>query len=119
MEKLNIRCNKVLPGVYDDALSYYEVLCKVVAAMNELIESGNVSGTLPAPVEGEEGWLATVIGGEWKASDALLGRVSTLEGNDLTYKANFISINKRLDEIYDGIVELNVLLNSINRTAVV
>ena len=32
-------CQKVLPLVYDDSLSYYEVLCKVVKYINELIES--------------------------------------------------------------------------------
>ena len=30
-------CQKVLPLVYDESLSYYEVLCKVVAKLNELI----------------------------------------------------------------------------------
>lgn len=29
--------NKILPLVYDDSLSYYEVLCKVVAKLNEVI----------------------------------------------------------------------------------
>lgn len=29
---------KVLPLVYDDSLSYYEVLCKLVDKMNEIIE---------------------------------------------------------------------------------
>ena len=32
-------CQKVLPLVYDDSLSYYEVLCKVVKYINELIKS--------------------------------------------------------------------------------
>ena len=32
-------CQKVLPLVYDDSLSYYEVLCKVVEYINELIAS--------------------------------------------------------------------------------
>ena len=32
-------CQKVLPLVYDDSLSYYEVLCKVVQYINELIAS--------------------------------------------------------------------------------
>lgn len=32
-------CQKVLPLVYDDSLSYYELLCKVVKYINELIES--------------------------------------------------------------------------------
>lgn len=32
-------CQKVLPLVYDDSLSYYEVLCKVVDYINKLIDS--------------------------------------------------------------------------------
>lgn len=35
-------CNKVLPLVYDDSLSYYEVLCKVVEYINKLIEDGKI-----------------------------------------------------------------------------
>lgn len=32
-------CQSVIPLVYDDSLSYYEVLCKVVKYINDLIES--------------------------------------------------------------------------------
>ena len=32
-------CQKVLPLVYDDSLSYYEVLCKVVHYINQIIDS--------------------------------------------------------------------------------
>ena len=35
-------CYKVLPLVYDDSLSYYEVLCKVVDYINNLIEADRV-----------------------------------------------------------------------------
>lgn len=34
-------CQKVLPLVYDDSLSYYEVLCKVSDKVNEVIDSQN------------------------------------------------------------------------------
>ena len=34
-------CQKVLPLVYDDSLSYYEVLCKVVTFINQIIDSEN------------------------------------------------------------------------------
>lgn len=34
-------CHKVLPLVYDDSLSYYEVLCQVVEKINEVIEVSN------------------------------------------------------------------------------
>lgn len=42
MEKLKyfrFWCQKVLPLVYDDSLSYYEILCKVVKYINDLIKS--------------------------------------------------------------------------------
>lgn len=35
-------CYKVLPLVYDDSLSYYEILCKVVDYVNNLIETDKV-----------------------------------------------------------------------------
>lgn len=34
-------CQKVLPLVYDDSLSYYEILCKVVNYINNLIGTNN------------------------------------------------------------------------------
>lgn len=34
-------CHKVLPLVYDESLSYYEVLCKIYGKLNELIERVN------------------------------------------------------------------------------
>ena len=36
-------CQKVLPLVYDDSLSYYETLCNVVSFLNKVIESTNAS----------------------------------------------------------------------------
>lgn len=39
MNTFRFWCQKVLPLVYDDSLSYYEVLCKVVDYINKLIET--------------------------------------------------------------------------------
>lgn len=40
IEKLNINyVNKVMPTVYDDSLSYYEVLSKILYKLNEVIEN--------------------------------------------------------------------------------
>lgn len=39
IDKVKFWCYKVLPLVYDDSLSYYELLCKVVSKLNELIEN--------------------------------------------------------------------------------
>lgn len=39
IERVKFWCFKVLPLVYDDSLSYYEVLCKVVEKLNEVIKA--------------------------------------------------------------------------------
>lgn len=39
MKPLKFIAHKILPLVYDESLSYYEVLCKVVAKLNELISA--------------------------------------------------------------------------------
>ena len=37
-------CQKVLPAVYDDSLSYYELLCKVVNYLNDVIKHADTTG---------------------------------------------------------------------------
>src|SRR5690625_2114825 len=37
-------CYNVLPLVYDDSLSYYEILCKVVKYINDLIAQDKIIG---------------------------------------------------------------------------
>lgn len=41
LRPFRIWCQKVLPLVYDDSLSYYELLCKVVDYLNKTIENVN------------------------------------------------------------------------------
>lgn len=45
MNKINnipyYRCQKILPLVYDDSLSYYENLCELTSKMNEIIDDIN------------------------------------------------------------------------------
>lgn len=54
-------CQKVLPLVYDDSLSYYEVLCKVVKYINNLIEQDKVFDTditqLQTSMENVQRWI--------------------------------------------------------------
>ena len=37
-------CQKILPAVYDDSLSYYELLCKIVDKVNEVVNQVNQNG---------------------------------------------------------------------------
>lgn len=55
-------CYKVLPLVYDDSLSYYEILCKVVKYINDLIEQDKVIGNELTRLQNElkivQEWIA-------------------------------------------------------------
>ena len=41
IDNLRFWCNKILPLVYDDSLSYYETLCKISEKLNEVINDVN------------------------------------------------------------------------------
>lgn len=43
-------CQKVLPVVYDDSLSYYEVLCKAIDTLNKVIDNTNELYDMFAPM---------------------------------------------------------------------
>lgn len=51
VDKLKFWCFKVLPLVYDDSLSYYEVLCKVVEKLNEVIKQYGATGETIAELQ--------------------------------------------------------------------
>ena len=53
IRRLHFYCQKVLPLVYDESLSYYEVLCKVKHKLNELIDSQNLQGEEIKAIEAE------------------------------------------------------------------
>lgn len=54
-------CYKVIPLVYDDSLSYYEVLCKVVEYINNIIadmkEAGKEIQDLQAELKQVQQWI--------------------------------------------------------------
>lgn len=80
---------KVLPLVYDDSLSYYEVLAKVAAKLNELIEIVNAQG------EGIYGYIDEQFAAfktEWNAE-----LQAKLDALTQTINQNNEIINGRLD----------------------
>lgn len=76
MEKLKhfrFWCQKVLPLVYDDSLSYYEILCKVVDYLNNMRDDINT------------------INDEWEALQAELAVIKEwIDNFDTTVLINFI-----------------------------
>lgn len=86
---LKVWVQKVLPLVYDDSLSYYEVLAKVADKLNELIEIVNVQG------EGIYGYIDEQFANfktEWNAE--LETKLAVLTN---TINQNNEIINGRLD----------------------
>ena len=61
IEKFRFWCQKVLPLVYDDSLSYYETLCKITNTLNEVIENiNNIPGYISELLSEEE--LKNILG---------------------------------------------------------
>lgn len=87
-EKFRFWCQKTLPLVYDESLSYYELLCKVVNYLNET--SGNVNMLIDA-VNGLERDVAEIkedVSGDnelvvWGGSSVALNNWANLLGNKL------------------------------------
>ena len=85
ISKLRYWCYKVLPLAYDDSLSYYEVVDKCVAKLNEIIENNNklpeaVSEEIANQLKGGSDIYTTLFGG-------ILSAIATNEG-EATYTAN-------------------------------
>lgn len=92
-------CQKVLPLVYDDSLSYYELLCKVVCKLNELAENQNnlneeikrvakdledFKNQVPGMIEQKvEGWLNNYI-----TTKGLVNSVNGMKGDVTLTAAN-------------------------------
>ena len=49
--QLRFWCQKILPLVYDDSLSYYEFLCKVLKKLNEVIDLVNAQNNVIAEMK--------------------------------------------------------------------
>lgn len=61
LHPLFFKCHKILPLVYDESLSYYEVLCKCVASLNEVIVSTNQLNDNVADINSRENALADKV----------------------------------------------------------
>ena len=53
LKQFKMWCQKVLPLVYDDSLSYYEVLCKVTDYINNIIEQLDLNDDVIAALQAD------------------------------------------------------------------
>lgn len=122
-------CQKVLPLVYDDSLSYYELLCKVVGKLNELAENqNNLSDEIKAVANDLNDFKTQVPGmieaevGEWlnnyitthdlvNSVNGMTG-VVTLTAADVGAIAN-VNGSVKNNNIEDGSVTANKLAGGV------
>lgn len=89
-------CQKVLPLVYDDSLSYYEVLCKLVHYVNKIIKDENSLTELLADLQTDMKTLQE----EWQAwSENSDQQQADFEA---TVNAELEEMQKTLDAIKNG-----------------
>lgn len=133
---------KIVPLVYDDTLSYYEFLCKVLNKMNEAIDALNALGLrvddLEAAVselqtivsqfddrisqnerdisslQGSVSDINTAIGNINTAIEGINGQIAALNEAVGTNTSDITSINSAISEIRDDIAELEELPTDIS-----
>lgn len=85
-------CYKILPLVYDDSLSYYELLCKVAEKLNEVIKATNQSA-------GNVYNIVEEILNEWKEDGTLANLISPHRHADY-HNTIYVSVDG--DDTNDG-----------------
>lgn len=87
---IRFHCYKVLPLVYDEALSYYEQLCKVTKTVNDSVEAINDLNTA----------VTDITGNVTQLNDRVNSMVSEIAAFEDGVNAKMTQINDLLDE-YD------------------
>lgn len=109
-------CQKVLPLTYDDSLSYYESICKMVNKVNELISyienfETNVLNSANAYTDSKVNSLQRTFESEF---DAYKEEVRNTLNNYQKQIDDFGSkYDNQIAELYSKIVELNTALSTL------
>lgn len=105
MKEFKFWCQKILPLVYDDSMSYYEVLCKVAYKLNELI---NGYGSLQEAITANNDMLES----KWtqdisEAVTPVSNNVSSLQNQFNNYvssnNSNIASLQEQLSTVQQWI----------------
>lgn len=114
LEPFKFWCQKVLPNVYDDSLSYYEYLCKLNEYLNEVIEQIN---TLTDNMEDYESDLSA----QWTDYKATLNAEWLETKNYIDNYFNNLNVQTEINNKLDAMAssgELSALLSPIVGTQI-
>ena len=105
---INMVCiPKIVPLVYDDVLSYYEFVNKMIQKLNELITLCNTLGIKVEALEEAVAELQSVISGIDERLEAAEGDIDTLEGNVSDLQTAVEGINTAIETINGSIEVIN------------
>ena len=90
-------CQKILPLVYDDSLSYYEALCKFQNKLNEIIKNQN---NLNEAFENLLKWINTELTNV--ATEILM---QLLQNGQLLVQLDYIEETKTLNMVFGKVGE--------------
>lgn len=103
LKKMRFWCQKVIPLVYDDSLSYYETLCKVVSKINEVIEAYN----------GIEDEISNIVDEKISVLKEYVDKQNEIQDNNLLNFKEETEVN--FNNVYEKIsIEVNNLYKYIN-----
>lgn len=100
LNKLKIKCNKILPLVYDNSLTYYEVLCKLTAKINEVINHLNTQETEIANLKQSYENINTSV-------QEIIGSLTIVNNNINVINTNIQIINNNITTLSESINSLN------------
>lgn len=126
IEKLRYWCVKILPLVYDDSLSYYEVLLKTTQKLNEVIENYNTIDEYIKELLEKGGYLdkirqqiAPIIENDWFASgNRDMRQLVWLDGNLYWITKPVQAGNKYIDGVNVARITVEDLINLLKSTVV-
>ena len=105
VESFRFWCQKVLPLVYDDSLSYYELLCKVVEYLNNTIQAVNENTEDVATMRSElTEFEGNITSRQQSFEDRILNIVQQLE----TYMDNYfdnLDVQNEINDKLDAMAE--------------
>ena len=129
IQPFKIYCQKVLPNVYDDSLSYYEYLCKMNEYLNEVIEQMNTLTeaeeqfqtdltaqwtTYKTTLSGEWTTYKTELTAEWNEYKAELTQAWTETKNYIDNYFDNLDVQEEINNKLDEMVTDGTFTNLIN-----
>lgn len=91
---------KIVPLVYDDTLSYYEFVCKLLNKVNEAIEALNALGIRVDALEAAVAELQSIV-------EQFDSRITQNETDIATLQSNVTTINNAIETINGAITTIN------------